>query len=85
MASPLGLTNPSHTYANNGSNYIISLAATDSNGCSDFMTKSFYAAYPEPIASFGYEWLQLGYRFLHHQQYPLQQLHLGTSAMAILR
>jgi len=42
-------SNPVHTYPNNGTNYIISLIATDSSGCIDFMTKSFYASMWAPL------------------------------------
>lgn len=43
------LANPVHTYPNNGSNYIISLYVSDSSGCTDFMSKSFYASPANPL------------------------------------
>lgn len=36
------LANPTHIYSNPGNNYVISLFVTDSAGCSDFLSKSFY-------------------------------------------
>ncbi|HKR04289.1 MAG TPA: PKD domain-containing protein, partial [Bacteroidia bacterium] len=43
--------NPSHIYTNNNMNYVISLSITDSSGCSDFQTKSFYGSINNAISS----------------------------------
>jgi PKD repeat protein len=45
------LANPSHIYTNNNMNYVISLHVTDSSGCSDFQTKSFYGSIDNAISS----------------------------------
>ncbi len=38
------LENPVHNYTTTGVNYIVSLTVTDSLGCTDFMSRSYYAA-----------------------------------------
>ncbi|MEP7167849.1 MAG: PKD domain-containing protein [Bacteroidota bacterium] len=45
------LSNPSHVYTNNNMNYVISLSITDSSGCSDFQTKTFYGSVNNAISS----------------------------------
>ncbi len=43
------LPNPVHTYPNNGTNYFISLSASDSSGCRNFMTQSFFTGSGIPL------------------------------------
>jgi PKD repeat protein len=38
------LQSPTHVYNTTGINYIVSLFVTDTSGCSDFMSRSYYAA-----------------------------------------
>lgn len=45
------LANPSHLYTNINSNYVISLITTDSAGCTDYLTKSFYGAVNNAISA----------------------------------
>ncbi len=44
-------TNPQHTYVNASANYVISLTASDSAGCTDLAMRTFYGIPAEAIAS----------------------------------
>ncbi len=45
------LSNPSHTYPNIASNYILSFNVTDTNGCSAYSTQTYYSTVNNPLSA----------------------------------